>query len=110
MLFFKIEKDIDKAIDKNENNLPISKSQSPQLDVFRQFIFHCIPERTFNIRRYYLPICSRYIRFFIANFSYFIFVYMYNVQYNALLIIIDILMIIPTFLDGFYSVNWNKRK
>ena len=69
--------------------------------MFTQFICHRIPERTFNIRGHYFPVCSRCTGFYIAAFSYFIFVYYFYVQYTPILILLAILMIIPALLDGF---------
>ncbi|HBT85919.1 MAG TPA: hypothetical protein DEF85_09545 [Clostridiaceae bacterium] len=64
-------------------------------------ICHRLPDRTFNIRGHYLPVCSRCTGFYIGAFSYFIYVYFYYVQYTSSLIILAILMLLPAFLDGF---------
>jgi uncharacterized membrane protein len=85
-----------------EINTPTNaKSQTSNLDMFAQFVCHRIPERTFNIRGHYFPICSRCTGLYIGAFSYFIYVYFFYVQYTTTLIILAILVIIPTFLDGF---------
>ena len=65
-----------------------------------KLICHRIPERTFKIKGIYFPVCSRCTGFYIGAFSYFIYVYFYYVNYNALLILLAILMIIPALFDG----------
>jgi uncharacterized membrane protein len=97
MTFLKIEKDIEMESSIVTN----SKSQTSNLNLLTRFICHRIPERTFNIRGHYFPVCARCTGFYIGAFSYFIFVYFFYVQYTASLIILAILMVIPTFLDGF---------
>jgi len=97
MTFLKIEKDIEMESSTATN----SKSQPSNLNLLTRFICHRIPERTFNIRGHYFPVCARCTGFYIGAFSYFIFVYFFYVQYTATLIILAILMMIPTFLDGF---------
>lgn len=64
-------------------------------------ICHRMPERTFNIRGHYFPVCARCTGFYIGAFFYFIFVYFFYVQYTTFIILIAFLMLIPTFLDGF---------
>lgn len=83
------------------NTTPETESQTYNLNIFTRFICHRIPERTFNIRGHYFPVCSRCTGVYTAAFSYFIFVYFFYVQYTTSLIILAILMIIPLFLDGF---------
>ena len=68
---------------------------------FSQFICHRIPERTFQIKEHYFPVCSRCTGFYIGAFSYFTFVYFVYVEYNIYLIFIAFLMVIPTIIDGF---------
>jgi uncharacterized membrane protein len=95
--FLKLKKD---SKDKN-NTISHIKIPTTNLGMFTQFLCHRIPERTFNIRGHYFPVCSRCTGFYIAAFSYFIFVYLFYVQYTTTLIILAILMLIPTFIDGF---------
>ncbi|HII84080.1 MAG TPA: DUF2085 domain-containing protein [Methanobacterium subterraneum] len=68
---------------------------------FSNLICHRIPERTFKIRGHYFPVCSRCTGFYIGAFSYFILAYFVYVEYNVYLISIAIIMLIPSFLDGF---------
>lgn len=97
MSFLKLEKDL-----KRENNKEsYHKSELSFSYILTHLICHRIPERTFNFRGHYFPVCSRCTGFYIGAISYFIFVYYFYVQYNITLIILAILMLIPPFLDGF---------
>lgn len=98
MLFFKIETGSNKAIVKNGNNSSISKSCEPPLAVFRQFICHHIIYRTLNIPG--LLFTRILSKMYYSYFSYFI-LFINYVEYKALMIIIAILMITSTLLDGF---------
>lgn len=64
-------------------------------------ICHRLPDRTFNIRNHYFPVCARCTGFYIGAFTYFIYAYFFYVQYTSYLIIFALLMLIPAFLDGF---------
>jgi len=89
-----------------------TKSESHRfhyLTVFTQYICHRKPERTFNIRGHYFPVCSRCTGFYIGAFSYFIYVYFNFVEYTIPLIFIAFLMIIPTFLDGFTQLIGSRE-
>jgi uncharacterized membrane protein len=90
-----------KDTEKEDSTSTNFKSQISNLDLLTRFICHRIPERTFNIRGHYFPVCARCTGFYIGAFSYFIYVYFFYVQYTFTLIIFAILMMIPTFLDGF---------
>lgn len=61
---------------------------------------HRIPERTFCVRGYYFPVCSRCTGLIIGFMSFFIILY-YNVQYSLNLLIFSVLIMIPTFIDGY---------
>lgn len=63
-------------------------------------ICHRIPERTFKIKNYYFPVCSRCTGIYISMFSYYLFVYFVYVEYTPIIIIIAFLMMIPALLDG----------
>ena len=94
---------------RENNNLSHPRSQLRNFNTLTRFICHRIPERTFNIRGHYFPVCSRCTGFYIAAFLYFIFVYFFYVQYTAIMIIIAIIMIIPTFLDGFTQLIGSRE-
>ena len=70
-------------------------------DISRVFICHRLPERTFKIKNYYFPVCSRCTGAYIGMFSYFIYVYFVFVQYTLPIILLGTLMILPMALDGF---------
>lgn len=61
---------------------------------------HRIPERTFNIKGNYFPVCSRCTGLCIGSFSFFIFVY-YDIRFSLNLLIFSVLIMIPTFIDGY---------
>ncbi len=68
--------------------------------VFKLFICHRIPERTFKIGEWYFPVCSRCTGAYTGLFSYFIFVYFVFIPYTLPFILMGILMITPMALDG----------
>jgi len=75
---------------------------------FSQFICHRMPERTFQIKGHYFPVCARCTGFYIGAFSYFLYVYYFNVDYTVLMITFAVLMLIPAFIDGitqFFSLR-----
>jgi uncharacterized membrane protein len=77
------------------------------LDDFRvsNLICHRIPERTFNIRGIYFPVCARCTGFYMGAFSYFIYAYFFYIDYTIYLVALAILMMIPAFLDGFTQLG-----
>ena len=83
-------------------------SQPSNFNILTRFICHRIPDRTFNIRGHYFPVCSRCTGFYTGAFSYFIFVYFFYVQYTTILIVLAILMVIPSFLDGFTQLRGSR--
>ncbi|WP_335645275.1 MULTISPECIES: DUF2085 domain-containing protein [Methanobacterium] len=48
-----------------------------------------MPERTFKIRGHYFPVCSRCTGVYMGAFSYFMYVYLFYVDYTLLLIFLD---------------------
>ncbi len=63
-------------------------------------ICHRLPDRTFKIRNWYFPVCARCTGFYIAAFSYFIYVYFFYVDYTLTLTLLAFLMITPAIWDG----------
>jgi uncharacterized membrane protein len=104
MSFFRFANDLVSV-----NNTTTSKKRKFNLNLVTRFICHRIPERTFNIRGHYFPVCSRCTGFYIAAFCYFVFVYFFYVEYTTPLILIAILMLIPTFLDGFTQLLGSRE-
>ena len=79
-------------------------------DDFRvsNLICHRIPERTFNIHGIYFPVCARCTGFYLGAFSYFIYAYFFYIDYTIYLVALGILMMIPTFLDGFTQLGGSR--
>jgi uncharacterized membrane protein len=71
-------------------------------------ICHRIPERTFNIHGIYFPVCARCTGFYLGAFSYFIYAYFFYIDYTLYLVSLGILMMIPTFLDGFTQLGGSR--
>ena len=69
-------------------------------NIRRVYICHKRPERTFKIRNYYFPLCARCTGIYTGIFSLFILEYFFYLQFNITIILLAILMVIPTFLDG----------
>ena len=74
---------------------------SNNLKVLSKCSCHQIPERSFNIRGRYFPVCARCTGLYLGVFLYLIFSYYNQVDYSIDLTILAILMVVPTFLDGF---------
>lgn len=71
-------------------------------------ICHRMPERSFFIKGYQFPVCSRCTGFYISLVLYFIYTYFYYVNYNFKLILLAVLLLVPSFLDGitqFYNLQ-----
>ncbi|MBI5460143.1 DUF2085 domain-containing protein [Methanobacterium sp.] len=66
---------------------------------FFQFICHCIPERTFNIKGYYFPVCSRCTGIYTGAILFFIYSLLFLVDYTLILIPAPII-ILPLVIDG----------
>ncbi|MDR2967796.1 MAG: DUF2085 domain-containing protein [Methanobacteriaceae archaeon] len=73
------------------------------------FICHRIPNRTFKIKKYYFPVCARCTGIYISGFIYFFIATFTPIVYSIELIILAILLIIPTAIDGI-SQLLNKRE
>ena len=83
-----------------DNTLNSFNIQKADLNVILQLICHRNPERTFNIRGYYFPICSRCMGLYLGALLGFIYLNQVYIFYTFNYIIISVLMIIPTFIDG----------
>lgn len=67
---------------------------------FKIVLCHRNPERTFKIFGRYFPVCSRCTGIYLAIFFYLILLYVFPVQYNLNIIVLALILVIPTFLDG----------
>jgi uncharacterized membrane protein len=88
---------------------PMKYSVNAEEFKFVNLICHRIPERTFKIRGHYFPVCSRCTGFYIGAFSYFILAYFVYIEYTLFLISMAIIMMIPTFLDGFTQLLGSRE-
>lgn len=88
-------------VEEKEISITNSKSHGFDLNLITRFICHRIPERTFNIRGYYFPVCSRCTGLYIGVFSCFIFIKLFYIYYSLNFILFSVLLIIPTLIDGF---------
>lgn len=64
-------------------------------------ICHGIPERSFKIKGHQFPVCARCTGLYLGSFTVIGLVVIFNPAYNQLIFILGLLMIIPTFIDGF---------
>ncbi|BDZ67381.1 DUF2085 domain-containing protein [Methanobacterium ferruginis] len=62
---------------------------------------HRLPERTFNIKGHYFPVCSRCTGLTIGFLFSFVFFYFSNIHYSPNLLIFSVLIMLPTFIDGY---------
>lgn len=76
---------------------------------FSNFICHRKPERSFFIKGYQFPVCARCTGFYISLALYFIYAYFNYVNYSFLLILVAILLLIPTFIDGFTQLLGSRE-
>lgn len=71
-------------------------------------ICHRKPERSFFIRGHQFPVCSRCTGCYISILCYIIYAYYFYIDYNIILLIISILLILPMAMDGTTQLL-NKR-
>jgi uncharacterized membrane protein len=64
-------------------------------------ICHRLPERTFNIKGHYFPVCSRCTGLLLGFLSFFIFLYFNHIPYSINLLIFSVLIMFPTVIDGY---------
>ena len=63
-------------------------------------ICHRKPERSFFIKGHQFPVCARCTGFYISLTIYFIYTYYFFVDYNPILLIFAIILLIPAGIDG----------
>ena len=64
------------------------------------FLCHRIPDRTFKINGHYFPVCARCTGMYTAAFIYFFVAAFIPIMYNMGSIILSVLLITPTAIDG----------
>ena len=67
---------------------------------FTNLICHKKPERSFFVKGHQFPVCARCTGFYIALVLYFGYAYFFYVNYSFLLILMAILCLVPTAVDG----------
>lgn len=78
-------------------------------------ICHRKPERSFFIKGHQFPVCARCTGFYISLIIYFIYAYLFYVNYSLFLLIFAIILLIPAFVDGItqlyeYRLSNNKLR
>lgn len=63
-------------------------------------ICHRLPDRTFNFKGHYFPVCARCTGFYMGAFSYYIYAYFFYVDYSYYIVFLGLLLLIPSLLDG----------
>lgn len=96
MLFLKFGKDIQEKNSSSTNFEPIASN----LNLYSIFICHRIPDRTFNLRGYYFPVCSRCTGLYFGISLSFILINSFFLYYTINYILFSALMMIPTVIDG----------
>ena len=76
---------------------------------YTNLICHRKPERSFFIKGYQFPVCARCTGFYIALVLYFAYAYFFYVDYSLLLIFIAILLLVPSFVDGFTQLGGQRE-
>lgn len=81
------------------------------LDDFKasKIICHRIPERTFQFKGWYFPVCSRCTGLYLGAFLYFVYAYFFYIDYTVLLIFFGLLILIPTLVDGFTQLICSRE-
>ncbi|MCC7554362.1 MAG: DUF2085 domain-containing protein [Methanobacteriaceae archaeon] len=67
---------------------------------YSKLICHRKPERSFFIKKYQFPVCSRCTGFYISLIIYFVYAYYNYIDYNIQLLLFAILLLIPAYVDG----------
>lgn len=66
-----------------------------------KYICHRIPERSFFIKGHQFPVCARCTGFYTGLIVYLVFNHFYEHAYNINTLMISIILMIPTAVDGF---------
>ncbi len=62
---------------------------------------HRIPERTFSYKGHYFPVCARCTGFYTGLAAYLIYKLFYTHPYDINMLVLSIILLIPTAVDGF---------
>ncbi|MEA4957761.1 hypothetical protein SDC9_33944 [bioreactor metagenome] len=69
------------------------------MNIFK-YLCHQKPERSFKVKEYYLPVCSRCTGFYLSGFIYIILAFFIAFQYTLNTTILAIMLLIPFIIDG----------
>ncbi|SEK23806.1 Uncharacterized membrane protein [Methanobrevibacter gottschalkii] len=72
-------------------------------------ICHRKPERSFHIYGYQFPVCTRCTGFYITMFLYFGYTYFFFVDYTIHVILLAMLLLIPTVIDGLTQLMGHRE-
>ena len=76
---------------------------------YTNLICHRKLERSFFVKGHQFPVCARCTRFYIALVLYFGYAYFFYVEYSVLLVLMAILCLVPTAIDGLIQlVGWRE--
>ena len=64
-------------------------------------ICHRMPERSFHYKNHQFPVCARCTGFYTGLFIFLIYNYFYPIDYNLNMLILSVILLIPTTIDGF---------
>lgn len=67
---------------------------------YLKFICHRLPNRSFQYKNYYFPVCARCTGFYISMVTYTIIAMFVSIEYDINEIILAIILLIPAGLDG----------
>lgn len=67
---------------------------------YLNLICHRFPDRTFQYKGYYFPVCARCTGFYVSIFTYMVLAMIIPIMYTLNSIIIGSLLLIPTGIDG----------
>ncbi len=68
---------------------------------YKNLICHRKPERSFFIKGHQFPVCARCTGFYTGLAVFLIYNQFYEIDYSINMLIISILLLIPTAIDGF---------
>jgi uncharacterized membrane protein len=66
----------------------------------KSLLCHRRPDRTFRIKDHYFPVCSRCTGIYIGAISFFVYSYLFEVEYNIFTLLTAVLMLILAFSDA----------
>lgn len=68
---------------------------------YSKILCHRMPERSFHYKNHQFPVCARCTGFYTGLIVFLIYNYFFPINYSLNLLIISIILMIPTAIDGF---------